>query len=256
MSGGEGGQDRTGDPTFQRQGDRIAAIYRDGCRIDYDREGRRRDANRSCSGAQLQKGDRQVRAQVAGSGGGGGPTGPTADPRFEHRGGGAVASFPNGCRAEYAGDGRRREANRACSQAPLQRADHRAPSFLGLAGSGSGTGGGGPDFLNRNGRAEAVYGDGCRVFYDVDGRRTDSNRLCSPSQVQRADRRIQEIWSRPGGAGRAIGKPLVFTTSYSAQARFPDGCNVNFDADRRIVGDSGPCSRAHRDRAFQELRGR
>ncbi|MEM6441609.1 MAG: hypothetical protein AAF763_18170, partial [Pseudomonadota bacterium] len=62
---GGGGRTRAGDPTIERQGDRIAASYPDGCRIDYDREGRRRDANRSCSGAQLQKGDRQVRAQVA-----------------------------------------------------------------------------------------------------------------------------------------------------------------------------------------------
>ncbi|MEM1313280.1 MAG: hypothetical protein AAGI51_01920 [Pseudomonadota bacterium] len=232
-----------------RDNGRMVARWDDGCRVRYDARGRRDSADGGCSDRQVSRSDERVRRELAQGGG----SGEMADPTFETQAGRTEATYPNGCRIEYDRNGRRRDSNRACTRAQVSRADRQATRRLGSADGGGGELGD-PTFENRNGLTEAVYPNGCRVFYDEVGRRTDSNKRCQPAQVQKADRQLQRIWAREDGRGRSISKPyVVASNNRNLQARFTDGCNVNYTQGGDFTGMSDDCTDAHRRRADREL---
>lgn len=233
-----------------RDNGRLVVRWDDGCRVRYDPRGRRISVERECSDWQLARSDDMVRRELAESGGG---SGRMADPTFATRNGRTEARYPNGCRIEYDSNGRRRGSDRACTSAQLNRADRQAARRLGSSDGWGRTGD--PTFEKRDGLTEAVFPNGCRVFYDEVGRRTDSNKACTPPQVQKADRELQRIWARDDGRGRAIGRPYVSASdSTTLIAQFPDGCNVFYTRRGAFQSMSNRCTTAHRTRADRDVR--
>lgn len=93
------------------------------------------------------------------------------------------------------------------------------------------------------------YDGGCKVTYDVSGRRTGSEG-CRPGQVDRADDAVQEDVHARGGGGLKFHK----LSTGAAKVTFDDGCVVTYNKDGRRSGSEGchPRQVARADKSAQK----
>lgn len=192
--GWHGGPGWWGTPTVTMQPSGLGQVrFRDGCTVDYNRQGQRRDASRDCRNEQLRRADdamadyrREHGWDDVGSGGWWGVPEITVD-----RNGAGQARFRNGCVVDYNRRGERRDSSRECRDEQLRRADLAMAEYRREHGFGGG-GGWNPPGKGRiralpGGGSEVSMGSNCTVRYDAEGVRQSVAPACTPGQLRDAN---------------------------------------------------------------------
>jgi hypothetical protein len=165
-------------------------VFRDGCVVQYDRDGDRRERGRGCSDEQVRRADAAMAAQRREQGWDGGSAGWWGMPQVTlDRDGSGQVRFRNGCVVEYNRRGERRERGRECGDEQARRADAAMAAYR--REQGLGVGGQGSDrddvVVGPDGNTEVRMGARCTVHYDRDGVRLNVAPACSPDQLKKAD---------------------------------------------------------------------
>ncbi len=224
-------------------------VFRDGCVVQYDRDGDRRELGRGCSDDQVRRADAAMAAQRREQGWGGAGSGAWGTPQvtLERNGSGQVV-FRDGCKVQYDRDGDRRERSRGCSDEQVRGADaamaaHRREQ--GLDGGSAGWWGVPQVTLDRDGAGQVRFRNGCVVDYNRRGERKARSRECGDDQARRADaamaayRREQGLGA--GGQGSDRGDVVVGPDG-NTEVRMSGRCTVRYTVDGIRLNVAPACS--------------
>lgn len=178
-------------------------VFRNGCVVDYDRDGDRLARSPACRGEQLRDADRAMAAHRRQLGLAGWNRGQPPEIVISRNGAGRVA-YGNGCVVGYDRDGLRRAVGRECSDGQARHADRAMAAYRRDHGTGApgGQPGGGPGgrpdgdtrvapgrvSIGPDGDTEVRVDPRCTVRYDVDGQRLAAGPACDAAQLRAADR--------------------------------------------------------------------
>lgn len=224
-------------------------VFRDGCVVQYGRDGDRRERGRGCSDDQLRRADAAMATQRREQGWGGAGSGAWGTPQvtLERNGSGQVV-FRDGCMVRYDRDGDRRERSRGCSDEQVRRADAALAAQRreqGLDG-GSASWWGLPQVtLDRDGSGQVRFRNGCVVEYTRRGERKARSRECGDEQARRADAAMAAYRRERGlgAAGRGSDRgDVVVGADGHTEVRMSSRCTVRYTVDGIRLNVAPACS--------------
>lgn len=175
-------------------------VFANDCAVRYDAQGRRTSSLSGCSSDELTQADIAYAAYRQEQGWDGPPVdaadGGGIPPQIIERSNDEVeVGFGDNCVVSYAAGGRRSRSVSACSDEQLAQADdvmaiHLQEKEMEDAAAEQAVDGELPEVVISNGFGRVAFPGGCTVTYNNLGRRTESTRLCGPTEVRRADEAV------------------------------------------------------------------